>query len=200
MTGFHEVRFPDAIARGATGGPGYDTTVLTTVAGFERRNANWSQARGRWNVGSGIKLREDFAALISFFRARQGRAYGFRFKDWTDFRADGVVLGMGTGAQTTFQLVKRYASGGTEVIRVITKPVAGTVAVSRDGVAVASGVSVDNTTGVVTFVTPPPSGVLMTGSFEFDVPVRFDADQMGLSLEHYEHGVWPDIAILEIRA
>ena len=199
MSGFHEVRFPEAIAYGATGGPGYDTTILTTVAGFERRNANWSQARGRWNVGSGIKRREDFAALIAFFRARQGRAYGFRFKDWTDFKADGVLLGTATGAKTSFQLVKRYASGGAEVVRMISKPVAGTVTVYRDGVLVASGVSVDAATGSLTFGTPPPSGVAVTASFEFDVPVRFDTDQMGLSLDNYEHGVWPDIAVVEIR-
>jgi uncharacterized protein (TIGR02217 family) len=199
MSGFHEIRFPDAIARGATGGPGYDTTIVTTVAGFERRNANWQQARGRWDVGTGIKRRADFEALIAFFRARQGRAYGFRFKDWTDFVAAPVVLGVGDGTRTTFQLVKRYASGGVEVVRTITKPVADTVKVYRDGVLVTSGVAVNLATGVVTFTTAPAGAVVVSAEFEFDVPVRFDTDQMSFSLDNYEHGAWPQIAIVEIK-
>lgn len=199
MSGFHEVRFPDAIARGATGGPGYDTTILATVAGFERRNANWSQARGRWDVGSGLKRREDFTALIAFFRARQGRAYGFRFKDWTDFRGEAELVGTGDGATKAFPLVKRYASGGVEVARQIRKPVAGTVTVQRDGVALTSGWSVDPLTGTVSFLTAPAPGAILTASFDFDVPVRFDTDQMDLSLDTYDHGSWPQIPIVEIR-
>ena len=55
MTGFHEVRFPDNIAYGATGGPEFATTVVATGAGHEKRNVNWAQARGRWDVASGLK-------------------------------------------------------------------------------------------------------------------------------------------------
>lgn len=199
MTGFHEVRFPDAIARGATGGPGYDTTILATIAGFERRNANWSQARGRWDVGSGLKRREDFAALIAFFRARQGRAYGFRFRDWTDFRGEVEWIGTGDGATKAFQLLKRYASGGIEAVRPIKKPVTGSVAIQRDGVVLTTGWTVDPATGLITFTVAPAPGAVITASFEFDVPVRFDTDQMDLSLDTYDHGSWPQIPIVEIR-
>ena len=45
MTAFHEVQFPPDISYGASGGPTYATSVVTTVSGFEKRNANWSQAR-----------------------------------------------------------------------------------------------------------------------------------------------------------
>ena len=199
MTGFHEVRFPDAIARGATGGPGHDTTIITTVAGFERRNANWAIPRGRWDLGSGLRSRADLEALIAFFRARQGRAWGFRFKDWTDYRATGAVLGFGDGATALFQLVKRYASGPVEVARDVIKPVAGTVIVRLDGAPVTSGVTVDHTTGLVTVTTPPPTGTVITADFQFDVPVRFDTDAMALSLDSYERGSWQQIPIQEIR-
>jgi uncharacterized protein (TIGR02217 family) len=40
MSGFHEVRFPDNIAFGATGGPEFATTVVATSAGHEKRNVN----------------------------------------------------------------------------------------------------------------------------------------------------------------
>jgi uncharacterized protein (TIGR02217 family) len=55
MTGFHEVRFPDNIAYGATGGPEFATTVVVTGAGHEQRNVDWAEARGRWDVASGLK-------------------------------------------------------------------------------------------------------------------------------------------------
>lgn len=200
MSGFHEVRFPEGIARGATGGPGYDTTIVSTVAGYERRNANWAQARGRWDVGSGLKRREDLLTLIAFFRARQGRAYGFRFKDWTDFTATNVILGSGDGANKVFQLVKRYASGGVEVVRSVTKPVIGSLMVYRDGVVVGAGVSLDSALGLVTFGTAPAPGAVISATFEFDVPVRFDTDQMGVSLDAYDRGSWPEIPIVEIRS
>jgi uncharacterized protein (TIGR02217 family) len=125
MSGFHEVRFPNNIAYGATGGPEFATTVVATGAGHEKRNVNWSEARGRWDVASGLKKQAQIDELIAFFRARKGRAYGFRFKDWTDYRATGQLLGTGDDALTQFQLVKHYPSGSVIEVRTITKPVAG---------------------------------------------------------------------------
>ena len=200
MAGFHEVRFPPDISYGAVGGPGWSTSIVTTVSGHERRNANWSQARGRWNVAHGLKRREQVAELIAFFRARMGRAYGFRFKDWTDYQALAQTLGTGDGATKSFQLVKRYASGGEVASRTITKPVAGTVKLYRDGVQATSGWSVDAATGLVTFTAAPAMGVIVTADFEFDVPARFDTDQMELTIETYELGSWGQIPVVEIRA
>jgi uncharacterized protein (TIGR02217 family) len=199
MTGFHEVQFPPDISYGASGGPGYSTTVVTTVSGHERRNANWADARGKWNVAHGLKKREQVAELIAFFRARKGRAYGFRFKDWTDYQAFAQVIGVGDGATRTFQLVKRYASGGEIETRLITKPVGGTVKVYRDGVEAASGWSVDTATGLVTFTTAPAPGVQVTVDFAFDVPARFDSDQMDITIETYQLGSWGQIPVVEIR-
>ncbi len=41
MSGFHEVRFPDNIAYGATGGPEFATTVVATIETY--RLHNWQQ-------------------------------------------------------------------------------------------------------------------------------------------------------------
>ena len=199
MSGFHEVQFPPDISYGASGGPGYSTTVVTTVSGHERRNANWAAARGKWNVAHGLKKREQVAALIAFFRARKGRAYGFRFKDWTDYQAFAQPVGVGDGSNRTFQLIKRYMSGGEIDTRLIAKPVTGTVKIYRDGVEATSGWTVNTATGLVTFTTAPASGVQVTADFEFDVPVRFDSDQMDITIETYQLGSWGQIPVLEIR-
>ncbi len=199
MTGFHEVQFPADISYGAAGGPGYSTTVVTTISGHERRNANWSASRGKWNVAHGLKKREQVAALISFFRARKGRAYGFRFKDWTDYQAFAQPIGTGDGVATEFQLAKSYASGAETEMRVIAKPVAGTVKIYRDGVEAMSGWTVDTATGIVTFGVAPAVDIQITADFEFDVPARFDTDQMDITIETYQLGSWGQIAIVEIR-
>jgi uncharacterized protein (TIGR02217 family) len=199
MTGFHEVRFPDNIAYGATGGPEFATTVVVTGAGHEQRNVNWAEARGRWDVASGLKNQAQLDELLAFFRARKGRAYGFRFKVWTDYRATGQLLGSGNGTNKTFQLAKRYPSGSVIEVRAIAKPVAGTVRVYKDGVEQLSGWSVDVTIGIVTFTTAPATGVAITADFELDVPVRFDTDHMAVTIESFHVHRWQQIPIVELR-
>jgi uncharacterized protein (TIGR02217 family) len=132
-------------------------------------------------------------------QAASGRAHGFRFKDWTDYQATGQALGVGDGTTASFQLVKRYPSGAEVESRTITKPVAGTVKVFRDGIQATTGWSVDTTTGLVTFAIAPAAGVLLTADFEFDLPVRFDTDRMEITIETYELGSWGQIPVLELR-
>ena len=199
MPGFHEIRFPDNIAYGATGGPEFATTVVVSGAGHEQRNVNWAEARGRWDVGTGLKNQAQLDALIAFFRARKGKAYGFRFKDWTDFKATGQLLGTGDDATTAFQLIKHYPSGSAVESRTISKPVAGTVRIYFDGVEQLADWFVDVATGIVAFTTPPAQDVDVTADFEFDVPVRFDTDHMAVTIETYKLHRWQQILIVELR-
>jgi uncharacterized protein (TIGR02217 family) len=122
---FLDISFPDAVARGATGGPGFSTNVVTLGSGAERRNIQWADARGEWNISTGIRTRAEMQAVIAHFYVVKGRGYSFRFKDWNDFQAADVP--MLEVSDTVWQLVKRYNVGGYEHVRAITKPVAGTV-------------------------------------------------------------------------
>ena len=56
---FLDIAFPGSVGRGATGGPGFSTQIVTLASGAEQRNVNWSQARGRWNISTGIRSRAD---------------------------------------------------------------------------------------------------------------------------------------------
>lgn len=196
---FVETQFPPDISYGATGGAKFSTDVIETFGGWEQRNVNWSQARGQWNVSHGVKVATQLDALTAFFRARRGRAVGFRFKDWADFKATDQIIGTGNGTATAFQLVKSYTSGAVTVDRTIKKPVAGTVQVYKNGVLQGSGWSVNTVTGVVTFTAAVANGVVVTANFEFDVPVRFDTDQMDINLDTYNASSWNSIPIVEIR-
>jgi uncharacterized protein (TIGR02217 family) len=213
MTAFHEVRFPDAIAYGATGGPVWSTTVTTLSTGAEQRNQNWVNARHRWNIATGIKKLADFHQVLRFFQARRGRLHGFRFKDWQDYSsaaspnvptsAGDHIIGVGPGPH---QLVKIYSDAGGSWTRTIRKPVANTVKI-RVGAfdQVSPGWtypwSVDTTTGIVTFTGPdtPPPGFTVRAGFEFDVPVRFDTDALAGTYETWQAVAVRDIDIIEIR-
>ena len=205
---FHEVRFPDNISRGARGGPERRTQIVELASGDEERNASWANSRRRYDVAYGIRHADDLAAAVAFFEARNGRLYGFRFKDWADWKlclpsqtpsATDQVIGTGDGTATDFQLVKAYASGAQSWTRAITKPVAGTVLVAMDNVEQASGWTVDTTTGIVSFDSAPAAGVSITAGFEFDVPVRFDTDTLDVTLDLERLGSITSIPLLEIR-
>ncbi len=199
MPTFHETQLPTDISYGSSGGPEFSTDVVITHSGAEQRNANWTQARAVYNVAHGVKTQSQLDALIAFFRARKGRAYGFRFKDWSDFSVTAQAIGTGDGVLTQFQLVETYTSGSETVSRTITKPVSGTITIYVDAVEQVSGVSTSTTTGMVTFTSAPANATAITADFEFDTPVRFDTDRLSASLDSYGVNSWTDIPLVEVR-
>lgn len=205
---FHEVRFPDDISRGARGGPERRTQIVELASGDEERNASWANSRRRYDVAYGIRRADDLAAVVAFFEARNGRLYGFCFKDWADYKscapsqtpsATDQIIGTGDGTTTDFQLVKVYRSGSQSWTRTITKPLDGTVLAAIDGVEQASGWTVDTSTGLISFTMAPASGATITAGFEFDVPVRFDTDTLDVTLDLERLGSITSIPLLEIR-
>ena len=205
---FHEIRFPDNISRGARGGPERRTQVVELASGDEERNASWANSRRRYDVAYGIRRADDLAAVVAFFEARNGRLYGFRYKDWADYKSSlpsqvitptDQQIGIGNGSLRTFQLAKRYTSGAQTWVRTIAKPVAGTVRVALGVVEQMSGWTLDTTTGTVTFAAAPGNGVIVQAGFEFDVPVRFDTDMLDVTLDIERLGSISSIPLLEIR-
>ena len=199
---FHEVRLPARLAFGSTGGVERRTEITTLASGFERRSTPWALGRRRYLIGANLRSLDDMAALTAFFEARRGRLYGFRFKDFADFKscapggtvaATDQALGAGDGVRTTFQLVKRYG----DVERPIAKPAADTARVAVDGVTVEA--TVDETTGTVVLATAPPVGAVVTAGFVFDTPVRFDTDRIEATLESFEAGRMAAVPLIEVR-
>ena len=136
---FHEVQFPVNVSQGARGGPRRKTQIVALANGDEERNASWLNSRREYDVAYGVRNADALAAVVAFFEARNGMLYGFRFKDWSDYKSClplGTLAGtdqpLGTtdGVTASFQLTKVYASGAGSYSRVIAKPVAGTVLVT----------------------------------------------------------------------
>jgi len=204
---FHDVRLPTRLAFGSTGGVERRTEVVTLGSGYERRSTPWADGRRRYLIGANLRSLDDMATLIAFFEARRGRLFGFRFRDFADFKscAPGAavgsgdqVLGIGDGARTLFPLVKTYGDGADAWTRVIRKPVAGTVRLAIDDIET-TAFSVDSATGEVTLATPPGPGARISAGFEFDTPVRFDSDRIEVTLESFEAGRMAAAPLIEIR-
>ena len=192
---FDDIRFPVGISRGSSGGPERRTEVVTTASGHEQRNTRWADSRRRYNAGFGVKSLDDIHAVVAFFEERRGRLHAFRWKDHADFKscaptgaiaATDQVLGVGDGVTAAFQLVKRYGSGLRDHVRVINKPVAGSVVVAVDG-APTTDFTLDAATGIVTFLpgSIPGMGAEVTAGFAFDVPVRFYTAQLAINFQKF---------------
>ena len=208
---FHEVLFPQRLAFGSVGGPERRTDIVTLASGYEERNSPWARSRRSYNAGYALSTLDDIHALIAFFEARQGRLYGFRFRDALDCKSCAPsetpmpadqAIGTADGVASSFQLVKTYVSGSQAYAREIAKPVDGSVRVAVGGVEQTLGTdfSLDTTTGLVTFLAGhiPATGSITAG-FLFDVPVRFDTDKLEINLAAFQAGHVPDIPLVEIR-
>lgn len=207
---FHEVRFPDALSVGSTGGPMRRTEIVTLANGYEQRNTNWAESRRSYDAGVGVSSLDDLEAVVAFFEARRGQLHGFRWKDWLDFKscapsetpaASDQQIGTGDGSTTTFQLIKRYEAAVNPYVRTIHKPVTGTTKVAVDGVeqVPAADFVVADATGEISFTVAPSAGQAITAGFEFDVPVRFDTDRIVWSLTALQAGEIPSIPVVEVR-
>lgn len=208
MVAFHETQFPARISYGAKGGPRRLTQVVSLKSGYEERNQSWQHSRRKYDAGLGLRSMADLHDVLDFWEARRGQLYGFRWKDWADYKSSpgrspvantDQILGAGDGTNKIFQLVKRYTDAGFEYVRPIRKPVVGTVVVAKNGVAAPTGWTLDSTTGLITFTTAPAAGVVVTAGYEFDVPVRFEKDELDISVDAFEAGSIPSVNVIEIR-
>jgi len=166
-------RFPDDISYGSQGGATFETNVVVYGSGYEQRNPRWPVARHKYDVAHGLESQEQLNTLVQFFHIAQGRAYGFRFKDWADYQASSASNVSGTGQCNStavgdgtphYALYKKYGplsgSGGSTpyALRRITKPVSGTITAYRNGSALSVQTTpgqvsaFDTTTGMLTMV------------------------------------------------
>ena len=165
--------------------PMWSNTVQQAVSGKETRIARWSYPRWQWELTFEF-LRQgtvhgtaytEFSQLAGFFNARQGSFDSFLYQDADDNAITGQALGTGDGSKTAFQLIRSF--GG------FNEPILAPNVVSHvylNGTNQPSGWSVSSwgsaTPGVLTFTSPPGSGVAITADFSFFFPCRFTDDSL----------------------
>ena len=186
------------------------TEVITLGSGSEQRNTRWANSRRRYNVGYGVKTLNDLHRILAFFEERRGRLFGFRFRDPMDFSSstpgseispNDQELGSGDGERTRFKLTKTYGKDEFAYVRTISRPLPDTLEIAINGTALGrSEFQFDAEAGEVeiTGTTVPGDGDRITAGFEFDVPVRFDTDEILVNLNHFDAGDIPSIPLVEL--
>jgi uncharacterized protein (TIGR02217 family) len=184
--------------------PRFATRIQRAVSGRELRVVDQPNPIWTWTLtysmlrdqndtrapsGPGVGY-DELRTLMGFFLQQQGTFQPFLFDDPTDDHASAQAIGTGDGSTTVFQLVRTMGaalpSGG------FAEPITAPNTVSTiyfDGVRQdASGYSVDGTTGLVTFSSPPPSGQLVTADFTYFFRVRFADDTA--DFENFLYQLW----------
>lgn len=181
---FIDARLLECVADGFEARRSFATRIHPLRSGQESRNA--TRAFGRWTFAALAENIDpgDYAQLLAAFEVVRGSNDSFRFRNELDYAATLQPLGNAPSGSAAVQLVKSGTFGGVTRTRNITKPVAGTVSVFQNGVAKPG--SVDTTTGLFTPTTAWTAGQPLTASFEFDVPVRFLADELPATYDDWQ--------------
>lgn len=201
MTGFHDVNFPSRLKFNVSGGPEMRVDVTRLSSGHERRNKRWSAPLRRYLISVGQRPLDEIQVLTAFFEARSGPLYGFRFRDPFEHStatlnqnvsANDVEIGIGDGVATEMNLI--LGNG-----RQVTHPIEESLRVAIDGVEISTGFSFDHSSKKLSFDQAPASGETISAGFQFDVPVRFENEQLVATRTVNNAGEIADITLLELR-
>lgn len=188
---FYSIRIAQVPGFGFIGGPEFQTNIQPLASGREKRNANWAVCRHKYSAPFRNISEAAYRSIKEVFLVVRGQTHTFLHRDWGDYTATDEPFGTGDGTTTVFQLIKVSSLGAGSYTRTITKPNSSSPLVTPFSVKVAgvtTGVSVDDTTGLVTFASAPAAGAALTWSGEFDVQVRFDTDYLPFTLDDKSSG------------
>jgi uncharacterized protein (TIGR02217 family) len=194
---FHDLRIPGFIEVFAQGVPEFSTSCATSASGREIRSSDRNGVIHKYKIKGARLSPQQFEEFNSFFKARGGKRFSFRFKDYADYIAAKTLIGKGDGQSKDFQLYKIYQDNLCPFVRKITKPVN-----EKVNIYVGSSkalVSVNYTSGIVTFPNPPEQGVEIVADFEFDVPVRFSLDNFGYQFKSDGSVELSDFELIEVN-
>jgi uncharacterized protein (TIGR02217 family) len=206
---FLDERFPENIKMESYGGPEFFVEIIKTLSGAESRNMIRGFPEHRYYPAKDVENPDDIAAILNLFMTVRGPWAGFLYKDWEDYattdthRRHGTpapsYIGLGGDGITEFQLSKRYVYGSFGFDRPIYKPVADTVKIYFNGIEQESGWEVSQATGMIYFSSAPGAGVVITATFEFDVPVRFVNARLPMGGKAHTVFYARDLELVEIR-
>lgn len=226
LTPFFEQQFPPGVAYGSSGGPRFRTTISKTSGGREKRRAQWTAPLWVYDASKGIHNETQYDEVMAFFLLVGGRLTGFRFSDPQDSAASNQLLDT-SGASGIYQLRKGYTFGGQTFWRTITKPVVDAVILTLNGSPVTllnagtgvvapgdtlfnealfnedlatSAAIIDYTSGQIRFTgaTVPGPGDELRATFTFDVPCRFDTDELQATFVNFQ-AYQSQLPIVEVR-
>jgi uncharacterized protein (TIGR02217 family) len=196
MNGFHDVTLPNCLAQYLEGGPVFNTQIAQSVSGFEFRKAEWVAPIYKYRASSCYLSKAEYEEVVGFFNARQGKAYSFRLKDPFDNEAINQIIGLGDDSSKNFQLYKNYGDHESRFTRKINLPVIDSVKLNIGGNQVNANIS--TLTGEVELEHPLKENEILTASFNFDIKVRFDIDNLTFKVAEEGYIILEELTLVEV--
>ena len=193
---FYDIVFPESISMKSSYIIEYNTIINKSKNGNELRISNYDYPLLSYNVINDIKTKKELEDIINFFKLVKGRAYGFKFKDWLDYKVINQNIAVADGEQKDFQLIKTYNINNKLQTRKITKPKQVSIFINNQDIT--TNISINYENGIITFNTPPEKDTIISASFEFYVPVRFDNDKIEIVMKNEKVGEIKDLKIVEL--
>jgi hypothetical protein len=172
--------------------PKFSTIVASHVSGREVRDALWQYPIWEFELtydalasdstsypGLGAQSLQN---LMGLFLQCQGQLATFLYVDPTDNSANAQMIGIGTGSQTVFTVV-RALGGFFEPVGWVTS----IASVSLNGVNQPSGWSL-TTPNTLVFTSAPGAGVAVAASFSYAFQCRFLDDSE--DFEQFMQNLW----------
>lgn len=178
---FYNISFPVDIAKIATGGPEFLTNVVSTFGGTEFVQQISKLPRVKYTIESGAMSYDEVSKLVAFFRICNGKIHSFKFKDWTDFKANKETPKRIDDTYNKFQLIKTYSFIDTIVKREITAPIQDSVDVFINNTQLAKDKYSVSESGVLSIFDDIASSNDITVDFDFEIKMRFDCDKLDIS-------------------
>ena len=202
--GFHNVQFPTDVSYGSSGGPVFKTQIFEAYRGLEKRNIEWAQPMMEFNVAYGIKTDTQMLNVLEFYNARQGPAYGFRYKNWGNYNIVNAPFAVGDGVSTRLPIWKFYGFQGARQYKRLRKIVQGTVTgVGIGGVGTlveGTDYSINYDEGEIALSSAPGYGIpVFCSNLEFDEPVRFEEDDMQAMIDGFNNQSLNQVKLVSIR-
>lgn len=184
------------LAWSVTKAPTFQTRIQRAVSGRELRALDYPYPLWQFtlvfdflrdNPAAGY---DELRALMGFFMLCQGAFATFLFEDPSDHEIAGQQIGTGDASATAFQLQRAIGAAlpGGGFSELISAPNV-ISAIYFDGITQdPAGYSVDQDTGLVTFITPPGSGLIITADFTYYFRCRFIDDSYGF--ENFMYRLW----------
>lgn len=177
---FHDINLPKCIEVFAVGQPQFATSSAVTISGRELVNLDRNYAKQKYLIKNCRLSQDQFEQFNAFFRARKGRAFAFRFKDYADYKVQKQIINNIDNKIKEFQLFKLYDDPISPYYRKITKPVKDSVKIYLDNEAIQIEVNYSN--GIVTLERALDVNKILVADFLFDVVVRFGGDSFDYNM------------------
>jgi uncharacterized protein (TIGR02217 family) len=147
--------------------PTFDTIVTEFENSTTQRRARRDIGQYVFDLNFPTLTQTEMEEILAFYEARQGRAEAFYYKDHLNFAITAEAVGTGDNNETVFALDKQYIVASSDTVKL-------------DGTPQTRGVdyTIDNDTGIITFATPPGTGVVITTDYEYYWKMYFMSDRL----------------------